>query len=58
MDSESARMASAQEARYRINAPNSLPRATKVIALDQTSEHLVKRLAQSRWNGATFFTAR
>ncbi len=57
MESESARMASAQEARYRINAPNSLPRATKVIALDQASEHLVKRLAQGRWNGATFFTA-
>jgi hypothetical protein len=57
MESESARMASAQEARYRINAPNSLPRATKVIALDTASEHLVKRLAQGRWNGATFFTA-
>jgi hypothetical protein len=57
MDSESARMSSAQEARFRINAPNSLPRATKVIALDQASEHLVKRLAQRRWNGATFFTA-
>jgi len=57
MESESARMSSAAEARYRINAPNSLPRATKVIALDPTSEHLVKRLAQGRWNGATFFTA-
>ena len=57
MQSESTRMSSAAEARYRINAPNSLPRATKVIALDQKSEHLVKRLAQSRWNGATFFTA-
>jgi hypothetical protein len=57
MQSESARMSSAAEARYRINAPNSLPRATKVIALDQPSEHLVKRLALARWNGATFFTA-
>jgi hypothetical protein len=57
MQSESARMSSAAEARFRINAPNSLPRATKVIALDQPSEHLVKRLAQGRWNGATFFTA-
>jgi hypothetical protein len=57
MQSESTRMSSAAEARYRINAPNSLPRATKVIALDQKSEHLVKRLAQERWNGATFFTA-
>jgi hypothetical protein len=57
MQSESARMSSAAEARFRIDAPNSLPRATKVIALDQSSEHLVKRLAQARWNGATFFTA-
>ena len=57
MRSESARMSSAQEARFRINAPNSLPRATKIIALDPPSEHLVKRLAQARWNGATFFTA-
>jgi hypothetical protein len=50
-------MSSAQEARYRINAPNSLPRATKIIALDAPSEHLVKRLARAKWNGATFFTA-
>jgi hypothetical protein len=57
MLSESARMSSAQEARFRIDAPNSLPRATKVIALDRPSEHLVKRLAQAGWNGATFFTA-
>ena len=57
MQSESARMSSAAEARFRINAPNSNPRATKVIALDGPSEHVVKRLAQARWNGATFFTA-
>lgn len=57
MESENARMSSAQEARFRINAPNSLPRAIKVIALDQPSEATVKRLAQARWNGATFFTA-
>ncbi len=57
MLSESARMSSAAEARFRINAPNSLPRVTKIIALDRSSEHLIKRLAQGRWNGATFFTA-
>jgi len=57
MESESTRMSSAQEARFRINAPNSLPRAVKVIALDQPSESVVKRLSKSRWNGATFFTA-
>jgi hypothetical protein len=57
MLSESARMSSAAEARFRISAPNSLPRAIKIIALDRPSEAVVKRLAQARWNGATFFTA-
>jgi len=57
MQSESARMSSAAEARYRINAPNCKQRAVKVIALDAPSERIVKELAQQPWNGATFFTA-
>jgi len=57
MQSESARMASAAEARFRIDAPNSKPRAVKVIALDRPSDRVVKRLAQARWNQASFFTA-
>jgi hypothetical protein len=57
MQSESARMATAQEARFRIDAPNSLPRSVKIIALDRPSEHVVKRLAERSWSGATFFTA-
>jgi hypothetical protein len=57
MQSESARMSSAAEARFRIDAPNSLPRAVKVIALDQPSERVVKKLAQAQWSRATFFTA-
>lgn len=57
MQSESARMASATEARFRIAAPNSLPRAVKVIALDAPSERVIKALAQRNWNGASFFTA-
>jgi hypothetical protein len=57
MQSESARMSSAAEARYRIDAPNSKPRAIKIIALDGPSEHVVKKLSQTRWNGAAFFTA-
>jgi hypothetical protein len=57
MESESARASSAQEARYRINAPNSKSRAIKVIALDHPSERVVKSLAERQWNGATFFTA-
>jgi 1,6-anhydro-N-acetylmuramate kinase len=57
MQSESARMSSAAEARFRIDAPNSKPRAVKVIALDRPSERVVKELAQRQWNQATFFTA-
>jgi len=56
MLSESARMASAAEARFRIEAPNSTPRAVKVIALDRASERLVQQLSQHAWNRATFFT--
>jgi hypothetical protein len=57
MESESARMATAREARFRIDAPNSRPRSVKVIALDRPSEGVVKTLAERPWNGATFFTA-
>ena len=56
MQSESARAARAAEARFRIDAPNSRPRAIKVIALDRPAKAMVKRLAQGAWNGATFFT--
>jgi hypothetical protein len=57
MDSESARMSSAAEAKFRISSPNSKPRAIKVIALDARSERIVKDLAQSPWQRATFLTA-
>jgi hypothetical protein len=57
MDSESARMSSAAEAKYRIDKPNSQPRAVKVIALDTPSERIVKDLAQSQWQRASFLTA-
>jgi hypothetical protein len=45
MQSESARMSSAAEAKFRIDRPNSQPRAVKVIALDTQSERIVKELA-------------
>ena len=57
MLSESARVTTAAESRFRIDAPNSMARAIKVIALDAPSERVVKRLAQGSWNRATFFTA-
>jgi hypothetical protein len=57
MLSESARMTTAEEARFRINYPNSKPRAVKVVALDAPSEAVVKRLAQGQWQRASFLTA-
>src|SRR4029450_9868893 len=57
MDSESARMSSAADPRFRIDYPNSQPRAVKGIALDDASERVVKRVAQAPWQRATFFTS-
>jgi hypothetical protein len=57
MLSESARMTTAEEARFRIDYPNSKPRAVKVVALDAPSEAVVKRLAQGQWQRASFLTA-
>ena len=57
MESESARMSSAEEAKFRIDRPNSQARAIKVIALDAPSECVVKDLAQSPWQRASFLTA-
>ena len=57
MPSESARMTTAEEARFRVDYPNSKPRSVKVIALDGPSERVVKRLAQGSWRQASFLTA-
>jgi hypothetical protein len=54
---ESARAASAAEARYRIQAPNSRGRATLIVALDRPSEPVLLRLAQGAWHAAAFFQA-
>lgn len=52
--SESAIMASAEQARFRINQPNARPRTTHVIALDERSETTLAALRKQRWNGARF----
>ncbi len=57
MQSESARVTTAAESKFRIDAPNSRQRSVKVIALDHPSERVVKELSQRTWNGASFFTA-
>ena len=57
MLSESARMASAHEARFRVAYPNSVPRSIKVVALDEPSRHLVDEVSRLPWNKASFFTS-
>ena len=56
MLSECARAATIEEARFRVDYPNSAPRKIKVIALDRPAERVVRRLAQKHWNSATFMT--
>jgi hypothetical protein len=55
--SESARMSSASETRFRVQSSNSQPRSTKLIALDVRSDALLERLAARAWNHATFLSA-
>jgi hypothetical protein len=55
--SESARVTTAHEASFRIQYPNSRPRAVKVIALDEGSAKLVDDIAKQPWHGAAFFTS-
>jgi hypothetical protein len=57
MLSESSRMSSAAEARFRVQAPNSKPRAIVVIAVDTTSDRVVRHLAEGVWSNARFLTA-
>ena len=56
MLSECARAATAEEARFRVGYPNSVPRRIKIIALDQPAGRVARRLAQQDWNSATFMT--
>ena len=57
MLSESARMSSAAELRFRIPAPPPTRRQVRVAALDPASDRLVAALAQGAWPGVTFFAA-
>ncbi|MDK1492601.1 hypothetical protein QN219_21475 [Sinorhizobium sp. 7-81] len=52
--SESARFATAEEARFRIAYPNSRPRKSRVIALDEPSLAMLRTLADMPWSGAHF----
>ena len=57
MLSESARMSSAAETRFRVQAPTSTARVLTVIALDPASDSVLARLAEGSWHGARFYPA-
>lgn len=57
MRSESTRMSSAEEARYRLRSPAAVSRAIHVVALDVASDAIVMRLDARGWSGVTFFPA-
>jgi len=55
MLSESARMSSAAEARFRLQTPATVLRTMTVSALDPAADDVVARLAEGSWARARFF---
>ncbi len=51
-----AMAASAEEARFRIDAPIRGREGARVIALDQAANEVVRRVAGQPWHAARFFT--
>ena len=51
-----ARAATAAEARFRVNYPNSLRRSSRIVALDDEAASIVGRIANQQWNGAHFLS--
>lgn len=52
--SDCASAATAAEARFRVDYPNSRPRATRVVALDETAAEAMRNAQDANWNGARF----
>lgn len=51
-----ARAATAAEARFRVDYPNSTTRATRIVALDDEAARVVERISGQPWSGAHFLT--
>jgi hypothetical protein len=51
-----ARAATAAEARFRVNYPNSTTRASRIVALDDEAASVVGRISGQDWHGAHFLT--
>jgi len=48
--------ATAAEARFRVDYPNSKCRASRIVALDEVSAAVMQRIAKGPWKGAHFLT--
>ncbi len=53
-----ARAATAAEARFRVDYPNSRERASRIFALDAEAADVMRRVAEQPWHGAHFLTFR
>jgi hypothetical protein len=53
-----AKAATAAEARFRIDYPNSRARASRIIALDDKAADIMRRVEGEPWSGAHFLTFR
>lgn len=49
-----ARAATAAEARFRVNYPNSTTRTSRIVALDATAAHAMFEITEDPWNNAHF----
>ena len=56
LPSDCARAATAEEARFRVDYPNSKPRASKIIALDGEAAAIMRDLETASWKGARFLS--
>lgn len=49
-----ARAATAAEAAFRVQYPNSLPRASRIVALDRGASEMLNAISEDPWKGARF----
>lgn len=51
-----ARAATAEEAAFRVQRPNSKARASRIVALDERAAEIMREVSGEEWQGARFFT--
>lgn len=54
--SSCAKAATREEAAFRVQKPNSLTRASRIVALDAEAEAIMHRVEEQPWAGAHFLT--